>query len=60
MFSKTETDLLTAFRKGENIEELIKQNIGAKMEALGGQFTSNIEEVDSEHISNRSMINIGG
>ena len=60
LFSKSETDLLTAFRKGENIEVLIKQNIGSKMEALGGQFTSNIEEVDSEHISNRSMINIGG
>lgn len=60
LFSKTETDLLTAFRRGENIEALIKQNIGAKLEALGGQFTSNIEEVDTEQITNRSMINIGG
>ena len=60
LFSKTETDLLTAFRQGENIEDLIKQNIGAKMKALGGQFTADLEKVDSEHIKNRSMINIGG
>ena len=60
LFSKTETDILTAFRGGENIENLIVENISLKMKALGGQFTDDMEKVDTEHITNRSMINIGG
>ena len=39
LFSKTETDLLTPFRKGEDILPLIHQSILAKAKKLGGQFT---------------------
>lgn len=60
LFSATETDLLTAFRNGENIVPIIEQNILAKAKELGGQFTTDLEQVDAEHIKNRSMISIGG
>lgn len=53
LFSQSETDLLSALRKGENIEDLIISNILSKKEALGGRF-------DFENIKNRSMIRIGG
>lgn len=60
LFSKGETDLLTPFRKGENILPLIQENIKAKAKELGGQFTSNLESVEAQLIDNRSMITIGG
>jgi cyclic pyranopterin phosphate synthase len=60
LFSKTESDLLGALRRGEDIEALIRANISAKKEALGGQFIADLEKVDSNQIENRSMINIGG
>jgi len=60
LFSKGETDLLTPFRKGENILPLIRENIKAKAKELGGQFTSNLESVEAQLIDNRSMITIGG
>ena len=53
LFSKEETDLLSAFRKQENILPLIEQCLQAKKAERGGQF-------DFEHIENRSMIRIGG
>jgi GTP 3',8-cyclase len=60
LFSKEETDLLTAFRNNENIEPLILQNISKKAEALGGQFNTDFEHLEAEAIKNRSMITIGG
>ena len=60
LFSKGETDLLTPFRKGENILPLILENVKAKAKELGGQFTSNLESVEAQLIDNRSMITIGG
>lgn len=60
LFSKDETDLLTALRNGEEILPLIYQNIKKKAKELGGQFTSNLETVQAEAITNRSMITIGG
>lgn len=59
LFSKTETDLLTPFRRGEDIRPLILGSIAEKKKALGGQFTD-LEHVDAEQIINRSMITIGG
>lgn len=53
LFSQTETDLLSAYRNGEDIESLITKNLLTKKEALGGRF-------DFENIENRSMIKIGG
>lgn len=60
LFSKEETDLLTALRNGEVIEPLIHQNISKKAEALGGQFNTDFEHLEAEAIKNRSMITIGG
>jgi GTP 3',8-cyclase len=60
LFSKEEADLLTAFRKGENILPLVHQSIASKSKELGGQFTADFEHVHAEEIHNRSMITIGG
>lgn len=60
LFSKSEVDILTAYRNNENIEPLIQQCVLDKEEIQGGQFNSlkGINDVDS--IKNRSMILIGG
>lgn len=60
LFSKEETDLLGALRKGEDVLSLIYSNILLKEKELGGQFTNNIKDVHSEEIHNRTMISIGG
>ncbi|ALL06938.1 cyclic pyranopterin phosphate synthase MoaA [Pedobacter sp. PACM 27299] len=60
LFSKTETDLLSALRAGEDILPLIKATIQAKEKELGGQLPKNFETLDAESIINRSMISIGG
>ena len=53
LFSKGEIDLLTAFRRGENIENLIFMSLKDKKKQTGGQDFSLPTE-------NRSMIAIGG
>jgi cyclic pyranopterin phosphate synthase len=53
LFAKNETDLLTPLRNGENIIELIRQNVLSKAAALGGMN-------DLHSNSDRSMIQIGG
>ncbi len=53
LFSQSETDLITAYRKGEDIRPLIKQTVEAKFAGFGGQ------ELNSQ-MNNRSMISIGG
>jgi GTP 3',8-cyclase len=60
LFSKNETDLLSALRRGEDILPLIEQNIRAKAKELGGQFTKDFEHLNADRIDNRSMIAIGG
>ena len=60
LFSREETDLLTALRNGENVLPLIQQSIGSKAKELGGQFTADFEHLHAEEIHNRSMITIGG
>ncbi|MEY2917755.1 MAG: hypothetical protein RIS73_1469 [Bacteroidota bacterium] len=60
LFSKDETDLLTAFRQGENVIPLIHQSIRSKAKELGGQFTPDFEQLHTADINNRSMITIGG
>lgn len=60
LFSNEETDLLSAFRSGEDVVPLIHQNIYAKAKELGGQFTADFEHLHAEDIHNRSMITIGG
>lgn len=53
LFSKGETDLLSAYRKGEEIKQLIISGLSEKEFERGGQF-------ESGKIENRSMVNIGG
>jgi cyclic pyranopterin phosphate synthase len=60
LFSKDETDLLTALRRNEDIVSLIAKNVSNKAKELGGQFIADIHEVDANKIENRSMITIGG
>jgi cyclic pyranopterin phosphate synthase len=60
LFSESETDLLTALRKGEPITPLIHENIRSKAKELGGQFTADFEHLQAGDIHNRSMISIGG
>lgn len=60
LFSKNETDLLSALRRGEDVLPLIEQNIRAKAKELGGQFTKDFEHLKADSIDNRSMIAIGG
>ena len=61
LFSATETDLLTALRRGEDVRPLIRQNVLAKAKELGGQFSAgSVGRLHAETIDNRSMIAIGG
>ena len=60
LFSKEETDLLSALRQGHDIVPLIQASVRAKSEALGGQFSGNFEHIDAGSLKNRSMISIGG
>ena len=60
LFSKGETDLLGALRRGETLEPLIRECIYNKKEALGGQFNTDFEHLEAAAIENRSMITIGG
>lgn len=60
LFSNSETDLLTAFRNGESITELISVSVKSKKKVRSGMVT--ISEMDDPklHFDNRSMIAIGG
>ncbi|MBZ4044113.1 GTP 3',8-cyclase MoaA [Flavobacterium hibisci] len=60
LFSNSETDLLTAFRNGESITELISASVKSKKKVRSGMVT--ISEMDNPklHFDNRSMIAIGG
>ena len=60
LFSTSETDLLTPFRNNQDIIPLIYQSISEKKKALGGQFTTDLENIQTDKINNRSMITIGG
>lgn len=60
LFSKDETDILTALRNGQAIEPLIRQNILDKKSETGGQLLRNYEQIDPELVKNRPMIQIGG
>jgi len=53
LFSQGETDLLSAYRNGMDVETLILENIREKKKLLGGRL-------DFENTENRSMIKIGG
>ncbi len=57
LFATSETDLLTAFRNGEPIENIILESIKSKKHSRDGMDV----KMDAEHYEqNRSMISIGG
>jgi GTP 3',8-cyclase len=60
LFSREETDLLSALRNGDDVLPLIQQSIRAKAKALGGQIAENFREIEVDSLKNRSMITIGG
>lgn len=60
LFSTSETDLLTPLRHGLDIVPLIYQSIRDKKKALGGQFTTDMDKIETSKLENRSMITIGG
>lgn len=60
LFSNSETDLLTAFRNGESITDLISDSIQNKKKVRAGMATVNEINDPTLHFDNRSMIAIGG
>ncbi|MGB3526897.1 MAG: GTP 3',8-cyclase MoaA [Flavobacteriales bacterium] len=60
LFSGTETDLLTAFRKGEDITALIRDTVLHKKKARGGMETMEEFRKPENHAGNRAMQAIGG
>ena len=60
LFSKGETDLLSALRSGEDIVPLILKTVLAKKAERGGQFMELNSIKDPALIDNRSMVAIGG
>ncbi|NOQ74347.1 MAG: GTP 3',8-cyclase MoaA [Crocinitomix sp.] len=60
LFSATETDLLSALRKGEEIAPLIRQNILKKQEKRAGIDSFESEAGKEIFSQNRSMTTIGG
>ncbi|MBL1280523.1 MAG: GTP 3',8-cyclase MoaA [Fluviicola sp.] len=58
LFSQDETDLLSAYRNGTDLEALIRENIGNKKKERGGNVA--FDENFVETMKNRSMISIGG
>lgn len=60
LFSQTETDLLTALRKGEDVKPLILNSVKHKAKSRGGMIRD--EDFTNKEINtkNRAMISIGG
>jgi molybdenum cofactor biosynthesis protein A len=60
LFSNSETDLLTPFRNGESITNLISESIKNKKKVRAGMVTVSEMDDPALHFDNRSMIAIGG
>ncbi len=60
LFSNSETDLLTAFRNGESITDLISESIQNKKKVRSGMVSVSEMDDPKKHFDNRSMIAIGG
>ena len=62
LFSREETDLLSALRRGEDITPLIEANVLAKHAMLGGlpPFKPESQEEVLHDLSERPMVSIGG
>ncbi len=60
LFSSSESDLLTALRKGKSIEPIIQKAVQNKLKVRGGMDTLKKLQEPKRHSNNRSMITIGG
>ncbi|UUF14049.1 MULTISPECIES: GTP 3',8-cyclase MoaA [Flavobacterium] len=60
LFSNSETDLLTPFRNGESITNLISESVQNKKKVRAGMVTIVEMNDPAKHFDNRSMIAIGG
>jgi molybdenum cofactor biosynthesis protein A len=60
LFSNSETDLLSAFRNGQDIRPLIQQAIYQKKAVRAGMNTMDSLSNPAFHSDNRSMVSIGG
>jgi molybdenum cofactor biosynthesis protein A len=58
LFSQTESDILTHYRKGNEVKTLIQNTILSKHKAKGG--FDDFDDSYLNHSSNRSMVSIGG
>lgn len=59
LFAQSETDLLTPYRKGEDIVPLIQNNVASKFFKRGGLPDFSLPQL-KEKLSKRKMIEIGG
>jgi GTP 3',8-cyclase len=60
LFARAETDLLAAYRAGEDIRPLIAASITQKAEKLGGLPEFQDETALQSQLSKRAMVKIGG
>ncbi|WP_291287657.1 GTP 3',8-cyclase MoaA [Flavobacterium sp.] len=60
LFSNAETDLLTPFRNGQPITDLISAAVQSKKKVRAGMVTMDEMNDPAKHFDNRSMIAIGG
>jgi cyclic pyranopterin phosphate synthase len=62
LFTRKETDLLSALRRGEDVSPLIEANVLAKHRMLGGlpRFNPDKQEEVLHDLSSRPMVSIGG
>ncbi len=60
LFSADETDLLTPFRQGQDIEPLIRDNVLRKQHVRAGMTLDEDFQDAENHTKNRSMVRIGG
>jgi cyclic pyranopterin phosphate synthase len=60
LFATKEADLLTPFRQGKDVREIILTEISRKKEFLGGIQAFQNDETAAHSLQNRAMISIGG
>ena len=60
LFSKGEIDLRAAIRNGNDVGQMIRENVFQKASSRGGQMQSELMPPDGSAIENRAMVRIGG
>lgn len=60
LFSGAETDLLTSYRAGESIQELVQDSLFKKFKVRSGKNSLEDFQDTDWHSTNRSMVRIGG